>query len=200
MASKEAIFLCSITTSLRGLHGLNTWRARRRNWAKPSRSEGQKAGLKVRQLEVGPYGSLDFYIPKTSAVDSSWNSWGSWGSCSADCGGGEKLFLLPNIASLLSNENLRHRAELEAVMWLKMAAARQAAPNWVRRRAPATPRTAVSFVIFMSYHITCSRSLGARWALTSSLQPYGPAWFHPSRPSGAQAVWPTQWCNDWIEH
>ena len=26
--------------------------------------------------------------------------------------------------------------------------------------------------------------------------PLGPAWLHPSRPSGAQAVWPTQWCGE----
>ena len=35
-------------------------------------------------------------------------------------------------------------------------------------------------------------SLGARWAPTSSLRPFGPAWLRPSRPSGAQAVWPSQ--------
>ena len=37
-------------------------------------------------------------------------------------------------------------------------------------------------------------SLGARWATTSSLRPFGPAWLRPLRPSGAQAVWPTQLC------
>ena len=32
---------------------------------------------------------------------------------------------------------------------------------------------------------------------TSSWRPFGPAWLRYSRPSGAQAVWPTR-CNDWI--
>ena len=46
------------------------------------------------------------------------------------------------------------------------------------------------------------RILGALRAPTSSLWPFGPA-LDPSgpawlRPSGAQAVWPTQRCNDWI--
>ena len=39
-------------------------------------------------------------------------------------------------------------------MWLNMAEAPQAAPNWVQRRVPATPRTAVSFFLLMSYHMT----------------------------------------------
>ena len=37
-----------------------------------------------------------------------------------------------------------------------------------------------------------TRSLGALWAPTSRWRPFGPAWLRPSRPSGAQAVWPTQ--------
>ena len=39
-----------------------------------------------------------------------------------------------------------------------------------------------------------TRSLGALRAQTSSLRPFGPPWLRPSRPSGAQAVWPTQMC------
>ena len=35
-----------------------------------------------------------------------------------------------------------------------------------------------------------TRSLGALRAPTSSLRPFGPLWLRPSRPSGAQAVWP----------
>ena len=40
----------------------------------------------------------------------------------------------------------------------------------------------------------CTRSLGAHRAPTSNWWPFGLAWLCPSRPSGAQAVWPTQWC------
>ena len=36
-----------------------------------------------------------------------------------------------------------------------------------------------------------TRSLGALRAPTSSWGPFGPPWLRPSRPSGAQAVWPT---------
>ena len=43
-----------------------------------------------------------------------------------------------------------------------------------------------------------TRSLGALRAPTSNWWPFGPAWLRPSRPSGAQAVWPTQWCGHWI--
>ena len=39
-----------------------------------------------------------------------------------------------------------------------------------------------------------TRSLGPLRGPTSSWRPLGPAWLRPSRPSGAQAVWPTQMC------
>ena len=42
--------------------------------------------------------------------------------------------------------------------------------------------------------MTTTRSLGALQAPTSSLQPFGPPWLRPSRPSAAQAVWPTHRC------
>ena len=45
---------------------------------------------------------------------------------------------------------------------------------------------------------TLTRSLGPLRGPTSSLRPFGPAWLCISRPSGAQALWPTQRCNDWI--
>ena len=32
----------------------------------------------------------------------------------------------------------------------------------------------------------------------SNWWPFGPPWLRPSRPSGAQAVWPAQWCGHWI--
>ena len=44
--------------------------------------------------------------------------------------------------------------------------------------------------IYQQIYIT--RSLGALRAPTSSLRPFGPPWLRPSRPSGAQAVWPTE--------
>ena len=48
--------------------------------------------------------------------------------------------------------------------------------------------------IYGATKIYITRSLGALRAPTSSWRPFGPAWLRPSRPSGAQAVWPTQWC------
>ena len=45
--------------------------------------------------------------------------------------------------------------------------------------------------------IYITRSLGALRAPTSSWWPFGPAWLRPSRPSGAQAGWPTQRCGHW---
>ena len=44
------------------------------------------------------------------------------------------------------------------------------------------------------FHISQLTSLGALRAPNSSCWPFGPAWLRPSRPSAAQAVWPTQWC------
>ena len=44
------------------------------------------------------------------------------------------------------------------------------------------------------------RSLGPIRGPTSSWRPFGPAWLCPLRPSSAQAVWPTQQCNDGIVH
>ena len=44
----------------------------------------------------------------------------------------------------------------------------------------------------VAQHIFNTRSLGALRAPTSSWGPFGPAWLRPSRPSGAQAVSPTQ--------
>ena len=44
------------------------------------------------------------------------------------------------------------------------------------------------------WQIWGTRSLGALRAPTSSLRPFRPLWLRPSRPSGAQAVWPTQRC------
>ena len=41
-------------------------------------------------------------------------------------------------------------------------------------------------------------SQGARWAPTSGLWPFEPAWLRPSRPLGAQAAWPTQRCGHWL--
>ena len=49
----------------------------------------------------------------------------------------------------------------------------------------------ISLFIFVNMYI---RSLGALRAPTSSLRPFGPPWLRPLRPSGAQAVWPTQRC------
>ena len=43
-----------------------------------------------------------------------------------------------------------------------------------------------------------TRSLGALRAPTSSWWPFGPAWLRPSRPTGAQAVWPTHQCRCWL--
>ena len=40
-------------------------------------------------------------------------------------------------------------------------------------------------------NIDSTRSLGPLRGPTSSWRPFGPAWLRPSRPSGAQAVWPT---------
>ena len=40
------------------------------------------------------------------------------------------------------------------------------------------------------YIYVYTRSLGALRAPTSNLWPFGPSWLRPSRPSGAQAVWP----------
>ena len=39
-----------------------------------------------------------------------------------------------------------------------------------------------------------TRSLGALQAPTSSFRPFEPPWLCPSRPSGAQAVWPMHRC------
>ena len=47
-------------------------------------------------------------------------------------------------------------------------------------------------IILLSYHPT--KSL----LRTYSCWPLGPAWLRPSRPSGAQAVWPTQGSGHWI--
>ena len=67
-------------------------------------------------------------------------------------------------------------------------------------------RSDILCVLYTIYFILCvlylyyTRSLGALRTPTSSLWPFGPAWLRPSRPSGAQAVWPTRRCNDWITH
>ena len=59
---------------------------------------------------------------------------------------------------------------------------------------PQNNRFQCSLVIFQKRGTSLifnTRSLGARWALTSVWRPFGPVWL---RPSGAQAVWPMQHC------
>ena len=50
------------------------------------------------------------------------------------------------------------------------------------------------YIILYYIILYYTRSLGALRAPTSSLRPFGPPWLRPSRPSGAQAVWPTKMC------
>ena len=47
-----------------------------------------------------------------------------------------------------------------------------------------------TFIMKVFWKIFITRSLGDLRAPTSSLRPFRPLWLRPSRPSGAQAVWP----------
>ena len=52
----------------------------------------------------------------------------------------------------------------------------------------------VGKLVFERKEHPCWPYLLSTRSLSSSLRPFGPPWLRPSRPSGAQAVWPTQWC------
>ena len=58
------------------------------------------------------------------------------------------------------------------------------------RNAQIHKDTKSNWIYKWKIQIYKTRSLGALRAPTSSLRPFGPLWLRPSRPSGAQAVWP----------
>ena len=67
----------------------------------------------------------------------------------------------------------------------------ESAPDWTFL-IHAVPNIEVSqLLVEVSWGLSSTRSLGALQAPTSSWWPFGPAWLRPSRPSGAQAAWPT---------
>ena len=72
--------------------------------------------------------------------------------------------------------------------------------GWLRTHLPNRPRDFSSYLGWTKFqsnqwesrkYIWTTRSLWARWAPTSSWRPFGHLWLRPSRPSGAQALWPT---------